>query len=160
MKAAPVPPARRRGGLDLPTLLGMYLFASHGDSPLAWPKLKNSLRDAANKDPLDSLLLTVAGGTLLFYYAERGHNERIQSPWDALEYISTALSVGYSQIFPVTPGGKAIASAVMAFGPALAAKALDAPAGADDPSVALTAEQLRVQKLILEKLEKLASAVG
>ncbi|HND32227.1 MAG TPA: potassium channel family protein [Myxococcota bacterium] len=159
MNAAPVPPARRRGGLDLATLLGMYLFASQGDSPLSWPKLKNSLRDAANKDPMESLLLTVAGGTLLFYYAERGHNERVRTPWDALEYISTALSVGYSQIFPVTAGGKAIASAVMTFGPALAAKALDAPPG-DEPVVALTAEQLRVQKLILEKLEKLAAAAG
>ena len=159
MKAAPVPSARRRGGLDLPTLLGMYLFASQGDSPLSWPKLKTSLRDAANKDPLDSLLLTVAGGNLLFYYAERGHNARVQTPWESLEYISTALSVGYSQTFPVTAGGKAIASAVMAFGPALAAKALDAPPG-DEPAVALSAEQLRVQKLILEKLEKLASAAG
>lgn len=159
MKAAPGPSARRRGGLDLPTLLGMYLFASQGDSPLAWPKLKNSLRDAANKDPLESILLTVAGSTLLFYYAERGHNKRIQTPWDALEFISTALSVGYSETYPVTPGGKAIASAVMTFGPALAAKALDAPPG-DEPTVALSAEQLRVQKLILDKLEKLASAAG
>lgn len=153
-------PAPRRGGLDLPVLLGMYLFASQGDSPLAWPKLKQGLRDAVNKDPIDSLLLTVAGGTLLFYYAEKGRNERIVTPWDALEYISTALSVGYSQIFPVTPGGKAIAAAVMSFGPALAAKALDAPSAGEEPAVQLSAEQLRVQKLILEKLEKLAGVAA
>lgn len=46
---------------------------------------------------------------------------------DALVYCSTCLSVGYDRTFPVTPTGKRIAAALMAIGPAMAARALDDP---------------------------------
>ena len=94
---------------------------------------KQRLRDAAAKDPVDSLLATVLGGALLFYYAEKGHNPKVESYYDALVYVSTCVSVGYADIFPKTPTGKAIASALMAFGPAIAAAALEPPSAERKP---------------------------
>jgi hypothetical protein len=47
-------------------------------------------------------------------------------------YVSTSLSVGYANIFPVTQAGKAIGALVQMVGPALSAKALDGEPG---PSV-------------------------
>jgi hypothetical protein len=49
----------------------------------------------------------------------------VRSYWDALHYVSTALSVGYANIFPVTPFGKVIGAVVMTVGPAMSARALD-----------------------------------
>jgi voltage-gated potassium channel len=42
-------------------------------------------------------------------------------------YAATNLSVGYSDIFAKTPGGKAIGALLMTYGPALATRALDPP---------------------------------
>src|SRR5262252_622837 len=95
--------------------------------------LKKRLREAAAKDPVDSLLMTVLGGALLFYYAENGNNPKVTTYYDALVYVSTCVSVGYADIFPRTPAGKAIASALMAFGPAIAAAALEPPAAERQP---------------------------
>jgi hypothetical protein len=61
----------------------------------------------------------------LFLLAEQDHNPAVKTYWDALHYISTSLSVGYANIFPVTQMGKAIGAVVMMVGPALSAKALD-----------------------------------
>lgn len=60
-----------------------------------------------------------------FYWAEAGANPRVTTYWDALHYVTTALSVGYANIFPVTPIGKVIGALVMTVGPALSARALD-----------------------------------
>ena len=101
----------------------------------AYAALKQQLRSVIHDDPIDALLLTVVGGGLAFYHLERDTNPGIQHPWDAVLYMSTCLSVGYDNMFPTTPAGHALATLVQTFGPALASKALDAPASEPDPIV-------------------------
>ena len=71
-----------------------------------------------------------------------------ESYWDALVFVSTCLSVGYSNAFACTAAGKALATALMSFGPALAARALDPPRGEASPDAALA-----VQTAIADKLD-------
>lgn len=110
--------------------------------------LKTAIRDGVARDPLDALVVTVAGGAFLFYLAEKDENPKVKTYWDALVYVSTCLSVGYADVFARTPAGKAIATAIMTVGPAMAAKALDPPSATrdDDQTVA-------VQKAIADKLD-------
>ena len=110
--------------------------------------LKNALREGVARDPLDALVVTVLGGSFLFYMAEKDENPKVNTYWDALVYISTCLSVGYADIFAKTKAGQAIATAIMTVGPAMAAKALDPPSAAqsDDGSAA-------VQRAIADKLD-------
>jgi hypothetical protein len=89
--------------------------------------LRDEARSLAQKDPIDTLVTVVLGGSYLFYLAEKGKNPKVKSYYDALVFISTCLSVGYSDIFARTDAGKAIASFVMTFGPALSTRALDPP---------------------------------
>jgi hypothetical protein len=89
--------------------------------------LKREIKDAVAKDPFDATVVTVFGGAFLFYLAEKGANPKVTSYWDALVFISTCLSVGYHDVFARTPGGKAIATAVMTLGPALSGAIFDAP---------------------------------
>lgn len=100
----------------------------------ALDRFKGGVRDGFAKDPMGSVLATVLGGAWLFYKAERGHNPKVKSYYDALVYVSTNLSVGYSDIFAKTPRGKAIGSALMTYGPAMAAKIFDAPTGTTAPA--------------------------
>lgn len=93
----------------------------------ALEKLKGGVREGFTRDPMGSVLATVLGGAWLFYRAERGHNPKVTSYYDALVYVSTNLSVGYSDIFAKTPTGKAIGTALMTYGPAMAAKIFDPP---------------------------------
>lgn len=93
----------------------------------ALEKLKVGAREGFAKDPMGTVLATVLGGAWLFYKAERGHNPKVKSYYDALVYVSTNLSVGYSDIFAKTERGKAIGSVLMTYGPAMAAKIFDAP---------------------------------
>jgi len=115
--------------IDKTTVLALALAA--GDSlrqpGFGWNQTKDRLREAIAKDPLDALAITVAGGALLFWIAERDQNPRCRRFEDALVFISTCLNVGYAQVFAVTPAGKAIATAVMTVGPAMAAAALNPP---------------------------------
>jgi len=67
----------------------------------------------------------VCTAAALFLCAEEGHNPSVKTYWDALHYVSTSLSVGYANIFPVTQAGKAIGAVVQMLGPALSARALD-----------------------------------
>jgi len=67
----------------------------------------------------------VSAAAVLFFCAEEGHNPSVRTYVDAVHYISTSLSVGYANIFPVTQAGKAIGALVQMVGPALSAKALD-----------------------------------
>jgi len=67
----------------------------------------------------------VCAAAALFLCAEEGHNPAVKTYWDALHYVSTSLSVGYANIFPVTPAGKAIGAVVQMLGPALSSRALD-----------------------------------
>jgi hypothetical protein len=79
----------------------------------------------AERRPLESMVTFVAASALAFQRAEQGANPRVTSYIDAFYYISTCISVGYADIFAVTPQGKSIAALAMMVGPALAAKALD-----------------------------------
>ena len=92
-------------------------------------------------------------GSAPFFWAEEGVNDGVKTYWDALHYIATSLSVGYANIFPVTPLGKTIGAIVMMVGPALSARALE-PA---HPESSDASEGAMVQKLdaILNELEKL-----
>lgn len=113
--------------------------------------LKRGLRDAIAKDPIDSLVVTVLGGSFLFFVAEKGKNPKVNTYWDALVFISTCLSVGYADTFARTPAGKAIATALMTIGPAMAAAALAPPKSEQTPD--LTPELLEVQRAIVDKLD-------
>jgi hypothetical protein len=84
-----------------------------------------ALKQALNRNPLESLVALVLGGAAVYWLAERGRNEKAKTYWDALEYVSTCASVGYSNIFPETPAGKLVATVLFLLGPSLAAKALD-----------------------------------
>ncbi len=110
--------------------------------------LKSTIRDGVARDPLDALVVTVAGGAFLFYLAEKDENPKVKTYWDALVYVSTCLSVGYADVFARTPAGKAIATAIMTVGPAMAAKALDPPSAARDDD-----QTIAVQKAIADKLD-------
>jgi voltage-gated potassium channel len=63
----------------------------------------------------------------------------VKSYYDALVYVSTNLSVGYSDIFAKTPRGKAIGTALMTYGPAMSSKIFDTPTEATAPVVATAA---------------------
>ena len=122
--------------------------------------LKSGLRDAIARDPFDATIVTVLGGSFLFYVAEKGHNPKVTSYWDALVFISTCLSVGYADIFARTPAGKAIASAVMTFGPAMSGALLEPPAAREGPEGGANAQKseaspqlLEVQRAIVDKLD-------
>ncbi|HEX4445568.1 MAG TPA: ion channel [Polyangiaceae bacterium] len=120
---------------------------------------KQSLKTAVTTDPFDALVVTVLGGGFLFYLAEKGKNPKVKTYVDALLFLSTCLSVGYADVFAVTPAGKAIASAVMTFGPAMSGAIFDDPkgataaAGSDGGAGAGTAELLAVQRAIVDKLD-------
>jgi hypothetical protein len=93
----------------------------------ALDRLKGGVRDGFARDPMGSVLAAVLGGAWMFYKAERGHNPKVKSYYDALVYVSTNLSVGYSDIFAKTPRGKAIGTALMTYGPAMSSKIFDTP---------------------------------
>jgi voltage-gated potassium channel len=116
--------------------------------------LKEQLRAAVLADPFDATVATVLGGALLFYVAEKGHNPKVKTYWDALVFVSTCLSVGYADVFARTPAGKAIASAVMTLGPAMSGALLDQPAGAEKTKNGEAPEpRLELERAIVEKLD-------
>ena len=100
----------------------------------ALDRFKGGVRDGFARDPMGTVLATVLGGAWLFYRAEVGHNPKVKSYYDALVYVSTNLSVGYSDIFAKTPRGKAIGTALMTYGPAMATKIFDTPTPAPRPA--------------------------
>jgi voltage-gated potassium channel len=127
---------------------------------LSWATMKRGIREGLARDPLDTLAVTVLGGSYLFYLAEKGQNPKVESFWDALTFITTCLSVGYDDVFARTPAGKALASFVMTFGPAISGAALDPPASEKaEPTVTVSPESLEVQKQILERLEAILEAL-
>ena len=74
---------------------------------------------------IEELTEFVCAAAVLFLCAEEGHNPSVRTYWDALHYVSTSLSVGYANIFPVTQAGRAIGAVVQMVGPALSARALE-----------------------------------
>ncbi len=110
----------------------MELAASNGLLGASYGDLKRSFREMVEHDPMDAVIVTVLGGSYLFYVAEKDHNPKVRTYWDALVFISTCLSVGYSDIFARTPAGQAIATAVMTIGPKLSGSFFDAPHERDE----------------------------
>jgi hypothetical protein len=111
---------------------------------------KRALKTSVTTSPFDALVVTVVGGSFLFYLAERGKNPKVNTYVDALLFISTCLSVGYADVFAVTPAGKAIASAVMTFGPAMSGAIFDEPKAAGE---AAAPELVAIHKTIVDKLD-------
>ncbi len=74
---------------------------------------------------IEELTDFVCAAAVLFLCAEEGHNPSVRTYWDALHYVSTSLSVGYANIYPVTQAGRAIGAVVQMVGPALSARALE-----------------------------------
>jgi voltage-gated potassium channel len=119
-----------------------------GGAGQSMTRLHEKMREYQAREPANAILLTVLGSAAAFYLAERGHNPKVSSFHDALVYAATNLSVGYSDIFAKTPGGKAIGALLMTYGPALATRALDPPgmptSPAPHPSVASDAAVDRI----------------
>jgi hypothetical protein len=115
---------------------------------------------AAVATPAEELAALVSWGAAAFYWAEADANPRVETYWDALHYITTSLSVGYANIFPVTPIGKIIGALVMTVGPALSARALDqtprAPSADGTPDETAAGTALLATKLdaILAELRR------
>ena len=107
---------------------------------------------AAAMEPIDELSALVTYGSALFFWAEADENPAVKTYWDAYHYIATSLSVGYANVFPVTPLGKLIGAVVMMVGPALSARAFEHPsAPAADATLAKLDE-------ILVELKRLNAA--
>lgn len=133
-------------------------------SPLPHEKLLELLRrrgdverqvlDRMKENPLEALLTLLVGSSAAFYLAEREVNPRIRTFWDSLYYISTCASVGYADMFAQTQTGRAIATVVFTFGPALCAQVLNRPQ--DERIEAQAAQSEIVQKLdaIVAELRK------
>ena len=115
-----------------------------------YASIKQELRRWAQDDPLDALVAVVLGGGLAFYVAERDTNPACKSPWDGILYMSTALSVGYDNLFPTTSAGHALATFVQTLGPSLANAALEPPAS---EKLVAEAEATAVNRAILARLE-------
>jgi len=98
--------------------------------------------------PAEELGVLVGWATVLFFAAEEGHNPAVTTMWDAYHYVATSLSVGYANIFPVTPMGKVIGAIVMTVGPAMSGRALDTSRAPERDDAA-----------ILAKLDELIAAV-
>jgi hypothetical protein len=135
-------------GAVLAVLASLAVTGAGGGSYESW---KKELKTAITRDPFDALVVTVVGGAFLFYLAEKGKNPKVNTYVDALLFLSTCLSVGYADVFACTQAGKAIASAVMTFGPAMSGALFDAPAG--EAKAEATPEMLAVQRTIVDKLD-------
>ena len=118
---------------------------------------KDEVRGWARRDPMDALLTTVLGGGVAFYLAEHEGNPNCPTVWDGILYMATCLSVGYDNLFPVTPTGHALASLVQTFGPALSGMAFDAPAA---EARAEADEAAAVNRAILARLEDIVRLLG
>jgi hypothetical protein len=116
------------------------------------PSPSDDVPIASNMETMASL---VCGASALFYWAEKDENPGVQTYWDAFHYIATSLSVGYSNIFPVTQVGKIIGGVIMMVGPSLSARAVEpaaTTAPASDPALIAKLDE------ILAALKNLAPA--
>ncbi|MGN6369096.1 MAG: ion channel [Phycisphaerae bacterium] len=77
--------------------------------------------------PAQNTLIVLGAAAVLFYQAERGVNKKVKTIFDALEYCSSSLSVGYTSIYPQTAIGKLVATMLMTYGPALTGAMLEGP---------------------------------
>ena len=134
------------------------VLASQGGD-LSYGTLKRGFRELAQRDPIDTLLVTVIGGSYLFYLSEKGKNPKVESIWDAVVFITTCLSVGYDDVFARTPTGKAIASFVMTIGPAAANAVFNAPASEKAAPAPEALQALELQRSIVERLDGILEAL-
>jgi hypothetical protein len=133
--------------------LGLLLGVGSGKPPNEWLSAAHGyVREKQAADPMNAILATVLVGAAAFYAAEREHNPKVSSLYDALLYVSTNLSVGYSDILAQTEAGKAIGSALMTYGPALAARAFDPPGEAATRAAEARASESSLRD-IADKLE-------
>ncbi|MBA3540459.1 MAG: hypothetical protein H0T79_12685 [Deltaproteobacteria bacterium] len=143
-------PGPMAGDLTALMPLALAFLSLDRDDASGYASLKSDLRRWAKEDPIDALFATVVGGGLAFYLAEHERNPACANPWDAILYMSTCLSVGYDNLFPVTSTGHALAALVQAFGPALSERAFDEPAAVVK---AAADEAAAVNRAILARLE-------
>jgi voltage-gated potassium channel len=118
----------------------------------AYQGAKRSIREMATRDPIDALASVVGVGTLLFYLAEKGKNDKCVNLWDALNFITTSLSVGYDDVYAKTSAGKAIAALVMTVGPSLSARMMDPPKIEAEREAA---ESAAMQRAVVERLDSI-----
>ena len=132
------------------------LLGSRGGN-IGYDTWKAGFREIVQRDPIDTLLVSVFGGAYLFWLAEKDVNPKCRTFWDAAVFVSTCLSVGYDNKFAMTESGKALATFLMTFGPAVAAAAFDPTAAAQQAEAAAAAktqaESIELQKAILAKLD-------
>jgi hypothetical protein len=151
-------------GAVLAVLASLAAAGNREGGESSYGSWKRALKTSVTTNPFDALVVTVLGGSFLFFLAERGKNPKVNTYVDALLFISTCLSVGYADVFAVTQAGKAIASAVMTFGPAMSGAIFEEPRAAEAPEAAerrtdapsasaASPEMLAVQKTIVEKLD-------
>ena len=112
--------------------------------------LGNRLTAEMRESPLESLCALVGVASVLFYWAENERNDKVNDYWDAVHYIATSLSVGYANVFPVTPLGKAIGALVMMLGPGLSSRALDGRAGAEEPAIGTAELVAKLDEILME----------
>lgn len=132
--------------------LGLLAGAASGKPPEQWLAAAHELfRTQQRQEPMNATLLAVMASAVAFYAAERHENPKVTSFMDALVYASTNISVGYSDILAKTSAGKAIGSALMTYGPALASRTFDDPeprsraSAADTPPEAVQGEATQGQ---------------
>lgn len=152
---SPVTRPRHAGGPAGLAAVALALAAAHAPAG-SLAGAKGALRERALRDPLGALGTVVLGGGYAFWLAERGRNPSVRSLWDALVFVSTCLSVGYHNVFAVTPAGKAIATFVMTYGPALAAVGLDPTMQERDREAA---ERAEAHAAILARLDGILAAL-
>lgn len=124
---------------------------------------KDDVRAALTKDPIESAMMAILVGSYAFFQAENGINPKVQTFGDALVFVSTSMSVGYSDILPRTERGKIIASAIQTFGPAMAARILDPPRKEEEAekraSAVQAAHAAETQQQILQRLDAILEAL-
>jgi hypothetical protein len=104
--------------------------------------------------PAQNTLIILGLGAVLFYLAERNENPKVNTIYDALEYCSSSLSVGYTNIYPQTPLGKTVASLLMTYGPALSNAVLEGPKKEPIDHSALQQRLLTTLESILAELRQ------
>ncbi len=121
-----------------------------------WPKSEKIDTFSAKlaERPAQNTLIILGLGALLFYIAERNENPKVNTVYDALEYCSSSLSVGYTNIYPQTPIGKLVATLLMTYGPALSGAVLDGPKKPDESFNQVQEQILATLEQILTELKK------
>ena len=132
------------------TLLGLVAATSPDVVREAVDRFKSFAREEYARDPMEATLRAVVASSLAFYAAERGKNPKVRTFHDALVFVTTSLSVGFCDIYAMTPVGKSIASALQIWGPGMAAGIFDPPA-AERPTDS--------SPVIVDRLDKILAAL-